>query len=68
MKQYAIEYGGEVKRFVENSRLDETSKSISYLKHQICSVQYFIKNKEKKEEIDIRKYLEFKKKSRKREE
>ena len=67
-KEYAIKCGGEAKRFVENSKLDENNKNINYIKHWIHSAQYFIKNKEEIGEIDIRKYLEFEKRRRKEDE
>ena len=67
-KEYAIKCRGKAKRFIENSKLDENNKNINYIKYWIRSTQYFIKNKEKIGEMDIRKYLEFKKRRRKKDE
>ena len=60
-----MDVGGNVKYFVINHRLNENS-STNYIKDYIQNLQVFIKNFEFHREKDIRKYIGYRKKFKKK--
>ena len=59
-KEYIIEQGGKVKKFVELHKLNTETAMYAYIKDWIRNVQYFIKNQKNFVENDIRKYIKVK--------